>query len=395
MCNSFTINVHANKHISMWLQFVWKQLPCQFVNWCTNSVTCPNAPVWKLFCLNSLIFDCLPYWLAIINSSSMCACCNASCIFLLWSENHLSLQAMPFTHKLEMKYKSQEPILFFEFLRNSIVNLFILSRYRMNYLEFRVNQTVLDGKKLFSLPGQLDVAYFTNFHSILNIYWVYDIYKQHLNLMRMFITNCDTDLPSHLTCLNLSSGAQVTGDKDSYMLLTKHVPHIFLPLHSPNFSALENFLLTGTNLTSWEEASTLCTDLGGMLPIFDRKEKLEEVIALLKFVEDIPPVEGIFIGLKLTKSQQVPFSCKQPHNLQGWGQFCTQLSCINAIYHEADFISLHFFADRALLSSGLIMSQWLTRCFTILIMVNTISSTTFATRDSIGSMSMSIFVPIW
>ncbi len=217
---------------------------------------------------------------------------------------------------LQIKHKSQEPILLFELSKNSILNLFLLCTYKNNYLELRQNQTLLDGKKLISLPGMLDVAHFTNFHSVANIFWVYDIYKQHLNLMRMLVRNCDTNLPSHFACLNLSSGAQVNADKDSYILLTKHVPHIFLPLHSPNFSALENFLLTGTNLTSWEEASVLCTDSGEKLPVFEQKEKLEEVTALIKFVEDIPPIEGIFIGLKLRTSQQVLF-CKQTHHFQG------------------------------------------------------------------------------
>ncbi len=297
---------------------------------------------------------------------------------------------MPYTYQLEINCKSQELVLLFEFLRNSTLNLFLLSRYKTNCLQFRANRTVLDDKKLLSLPGQLDAAYFTNFYSIANIFWIYDLYKHHLHLMRMLATKCHTNLPWGFTCLNLSSGAQFNADKDSYMLLTKHISHTFLPDHSPNFSAPEDFLLTGTNLTSSDEASTLCTDFSGMLPVFEKKEKLEEVIALLKFVEDIPPIEGIFIGMKLRTSQQVSF-CVNSHTIfRNEGSFVCY-TVMHSCIQNTDLICI-FFANRALPFSGRTTLQLLTRCSIIITMVNTTSSTTYAIRDSLGSISLNISV---
>ena len=56
---------------------------------------------------------------------------------------------------------------------------------------------------------------------------------------------------------------------------------------------------------SWIEASNLCKSIGGTLPLLRNRDELEEIIAFLKLSEDIPPVEGLYIGLKRSFKSQV------------------------------------------------------------------------------------------
>ena len=61
-------------------------------------------------------------------------------------------------------------------------------------------------------------------------------------------------------------------------------------------------------LISWTNASKLCKEAGGYLPHFSDREELEELVALLKLSETIPPVEGLFLGLRLNGSNKVRYS---------------------------------------------------------------------------------------
>ena len=55
---------------------------------------------------------------------------------------------------------------------------------------------------------------------------------------------------------------------------------------------------TDTSKISWNEASTLCRKIGGYLPHFQSKDKLNELLALYKLSKEIPFLTGIYIGLK-------------------------------------------------------------------------------------------------
>ena len=51
-------------------------------------------------------------------------------------------------------------------------------------------------------------------------------------------------------------------------------------------------------IKSWTEASKMCKSIGGYLPLIRRQDELDEIIASLKLSEDIPPVKGLYIGLR-------------------------------------------------------------------------------------------------
>ena len=51
-------------------------------------------------------------------------------------------------------------------------------------------------------------------------------------------------------------------------------------------------------IKSWTEASNLCKSIGGYLPLIRNQDELDEIITFLKLSEDMPPVEGLYIGLR-------------------------------------------------------------------------------------------------
>ena len=42
----------------------------------------------------------------------------------------------------------------------------------------------------------------------------------------------------------------------------------------------------------------MCKSIGGYLPLIRNQDELDEIIAFLKLSEDMPPVEGLYIGLR-------------------------------------------------------------------------------------------------
>ena len=58
-------------------------------------------------------------------------------------------------------------------------------------------------------------------------------------------------------------------------------------------------------LTSWNGASALCRSYGMYLPYFYSREELEEFIAILKLSNSVPPLEGIYIGIKTVNRNKV------------------------------------------------------------------------------------------
>ena len=69
-------------------------------------------------------------------------------------------------------------------------------------------------------------------------------------------------------------------------------------------------------LTSWNGASALCRSNEAYLPYFYSREELEEFIAILKLSNSVPPLEGIYIGIKTDNKNKVSNFCldSQIHN---------------------------------------------------------------------------------
>ena len=61
----------------------------------------------------------------------------------------------------------------------------------------------------------------------------------------------------------------------------------------------------GKVIKSWKEASQLCKSIGGSLHIIRNRNELDEIIAFLKLSKDMPPVEGLYIGLRRSFKTQV------------------------------------------------------------------------------------------
>ena len=67
------------------------------------------------------------------------------------------------------------------------------------------------------------------------------------------------------------------------------------------------FTFMGTKI-SWKEASQLCKEVGGYLPYFTSRHHVEQLLALFKLSEAIPPIAQIFIGLRSNTSKVSFFS---------------------------------------------------------------------------------------
>ena len=59
------------------------------------------------------------------------------------------------------------------------------------------------------------------------------------------------------------------------------------------------------NQISWNDATSMCKDIGGFLPIIRSKSEMDEFIALVTFSQYIPPQDKIFIGLSTKMNSKV------------------------------------------------------------------------------------------
>ena len=128
----------------------------------------------------------------------------------------------------------------------------------------------------------------------LKIYWPGNFYWYIWPNQKTSAGICNTPAGT-LLCLNFSSTLQ-----DKYKnLKTKHY-YVYL-LRPFNFSEATHAR------GAWNEASDLCKSAGGSLPIIRDKEDQEEIMSMLTLSRYIPPIEVLFIGLKLNLSPKVCF----------------------------------------------------------------------------------------
>ena len=141
-----------------------------------------------------------------------------------------------------------------------------------------------------SLPGAfmtfeaqlkyLDIKYE---HKLMNsslkvlIIWTFDKYEQYKHFFYQKATECleSTKPKASNICLNISSK------------------------NNKKYYAIFNFLARSKlRKVSWNEASEMCRGIGGYLPYFTFKEQLDELIALFKLSQAIPPIQALFTGLQ-------------------------------------------------------------------------------------------------
>ena len=185
-----------------------------------------------------------------------------------------------------------------------------------------------NSKKLIGLPGSLrsvtlePLSFIQNY--TINLYWIPDLFKRssYQSDNERF---CDKDV---LAKTKFSYCLNYTSVQNSYLFLWHFTQYLQCYVTAPQ-SALLFFMrqdaLTwkkrgftspknnkcptqqskGKVAKSWTEVSNLCKSIGGTLPLLRNRGELDEIIAFLKLSEDMPPVEGLYVGLKKSFKSQV------------------------------------------------------------------------------------------
>ena len=171
-------------------------------------------------------------------------------------------------------------------------------------------------QKTISLPGILRsvtfeaLNFFQNY--TINVHWIPELlsrnfYQPHNDRF------CHKDVmirTKHNYCLNYTSV------QSSYLFFwnfTQYLHCYYVPSTHSNVDreswAAVGFTIPKNNkcpkqqskakvINSWTEASKLCKSIGGYLPLIRNRDEMDEIIAFLKLSEDMPPVEGLYIGLR-------------------------------------------------------------------------------------------------
>ena len=176
--------------------------------------------------------------------------------------------------------------------------------------------------KTISLPGVLKsitletLSYVKN--NTINVHWIPDLFSR--NFDQSYKRFCHKDL---LTKTKSSYCLNYTSIQNSYIFLWNFTQYLkcYLVLHPKweNISSLfedVGFKISKGNkcptqqpkgkvIKSWKEAFNLCKSIGGTLPLLRNRDELEEIIAFLKLSKDMPPVEGLYIGIHGSFRSQV------------------------------------------------------------------------------------------
>ena len=141
----------------------------------------------------------------------------------------------------------------------------------------------IQDKKYISLPGdlfqgQLSITSVQNYSKVnlshLNIFWfIEDYFHKDVSLMSECLMSTQLNLKEidlDLECLR--------------------------GYYGPRYVVI--FALTGMK-KSWNEASKICRRTDGYLPVFKSREDLNKLIIFLKSLYGFPPIEALYIGLKI------------------------------------------------------------------------------------------------
>ena len=177
-------------------------------------------------------------------------------------------------------------------------------------------------RKTISLPGILRSVTLERLgfvkNSAINIHWIPDMFSR--NFYQSNQSFCHKKLltkTKYTYCLNYTSV------QNSYIFLwnfTQYLkcyyrpnykyPQFILMLGALGFNILKDNNCPrqqskGKVIKSWTEAYNLCKSIGGTLPLLRNRGELEEIIAFLKLSKDMPPVEGLYIGIQGSFRSQV------------------------------------------------------------------------------------------
>ncbi len=187
--------------------------------------------------------------------------------------------------------------------------------FEYKVLEFRwttaFNLSKSKSLQRVSLPGsiqrfEVDVSRVQNAapNDILQFLWIHDNYKRYSD----FTPECDeydcVHVPTGikgLVCKNYSFYTQAGYIKNkTYIYFEAH--------HKIKTRKIWRTIVRRTMtplLWSWGEASQLCSDVSGYLPLFVSRTELNELLSFTKFSPHILPMDAIFIGMTSGKAQKV------------------------------------------------------------------------------------------
>ena len=95
-------------------------------------------------------------------------------------------------------------------------------------------------------------------------------------------------IPDDIYCLNFSS--------DSLIL-----NYIYITTPPSMVEEMLVHYMNNEGKVSWNDASSMCQHMGGLLPIFRSKSELDEFFALITFSHYVPPQDKIFISLSTSE----------------------------------------------------------------------------------------------
>ena len=166
----------------------------------------------------------------------------------------------------------------------------------MNYLTtLKLNSYAKD--HIISLPGEYESVEFEFGWSksvslpksiLIQSIWLQDVYNSFKNFHHKSPNLCKnnnfTDIFLFDYCLTLN-----VSNQKSYLFFRKY----FETVDSRKWDK------------SWNRAFQLCESVGGHLPVFNRRDDLDEVLAIFKTVRYMPVVPAIYIGLAFNEKREV------------------------------------------------------------------------------------------
>ena len=193
--------------------------------------------------------------------------------------------------------------LYFRSETNKNFDIYLTLKWQVPLSNLKVGQFISLQEKLASMSMLLctnDVN-----HTVIipvKTFWIHDNYKKfsyYVNTKGKKCIGVNNTSLYYSDCLSFqfSNGSHSRLNTKKYILFNMYLVHgklmQYFKHHSPAYS--------------WEESSQLCREAGGFLPSFTNRDDLQELLTLLKFSKDIPPLEAIFIGLKGSFGNQVDF----------------------------------------------------------------------------------------
>ncbi len=159
----------------------------------------------------------------------------------------------------------------------------------------------------YSFPGRfssLDVM--SRRDMTLSIWWNYYHYDKYLRQINT-LQKCDKVVSLHQSgsfCLNFFVNSSFSDAFGNYIVVGTEDNITIIPINQSHIPWNNGLLLQDPHF-SWDGASTVCSEIGGFLPIFYQRQDMHQLLAFIKISQECPYMPAIFIGLSRPDSQLV------------------------------------------------------------------------------------------